>query len=45
VPHAPKEGVDAFCAARLGRDGGKACGTLPGRIECAAIIERARLRA
>ena len=43
--HAPKEVSDAFSAARLGRDGGKAFGTLPGRIECAAIIERARLRA
>ncbi len=43
--HATKEVVDAFCSARLGRDGGKAFGTLPGRVECAAIIERARLRA
>ncbi len=45
VQHAPKEVVDAFCMGRLGRDGGKAFGTLPGRVECAAIIERARLRA
>jgi len=44
VQHAPKEVVDAFCMGRLGRDGGKAFGTLPGRVECAAIIERARLR-
>jgi len=43
--HAPKEVVDAFCTGRLGRDGGKAFGTLPGSVECAAIIERARLRA
>jgi putative acyl-CoA dehydrogenase len=43
--HAPKEVVDAFCAGRLGRDGGKAFGTLPGSVECATIIERARLRA
>ena len=43
--HATKDVVDAFCSARLGRDGGKAFGTLPGRVECAAIIERARLRA
>ena len=42
--HAPKEVVDAFCQGRLGRDGGKAFGTLPGRVECTAIIERARLR-
>ena len=40
-----KEVVDAFCAGRLGRDGGKAFGTLPGSVECATIIERARLRA
>jgi len=44
VQHSSKEVVDAFCVARLGRDGGKAFGTLPGRIECAAIIDRARLR-
>ncbi len=44
VQHAPKEVVDAFCMGRLGRDGGKAFGTLPGRVECGAIIERARLR-
>ena len=44
VQHAPKEVVDAFCTGRLGRDGGKAFGTLPGRVECGAIIERARLR-
>jgi len=44
VQHAPKEVVDAFCMGRLGRDGGKAFGTLPGRVECASIIERARLR-
>jgi putative acyl-CoA dehydrogenase len=43
VQHAPKEVIDAFCVARLGRDGGRAFGTLPGRIECSAIIERARL--
>jgi putative acyl-CoA dehydrogenase len=45
VQHSPKEVVDAFCMGRLSRDGGKAFGTLPGRVECAAIIERARLRA
>jgi len=44
VQHSPKEIVDAFCVARLGRDGGKAFGTLPGRVECHSIIERARLR-
>ena len=45
VQHAPKDVVDAFCTGRLSRDGGKAFGTLPGRVECGAIIERARLRA
>jgi putative acyl-CoA dehydrogenase len=44
VQHAPKEVVDAFCMGRLSRDGGKALGALPGRVECASIIERARLR-
>jgi putative acyl-CoA dehydrogenase len=43
IQHSPQEVVDAFCVARLGRDGGKAFGTLPGRVACAAIIERARL--
>jgi hypothetical protein len=28
---------------RLSRDGGKAFGALPGRVECTTIIERARL--
>ncbi len=45
VQHAPKESADAFGVSRLGRDGGKSFGTLPGRPDCAAIIERARLRA
>jgi putative acyl-CoA dehydrogenase len=43
IQHSSQEVVDAFCVARLGRDGGKAFGTLPGRVACAAIIERARL--
>ena len=42
--HAPQEVADAFAVSRLGRDGGKAFGTLPGHIECSAIIERARLK-
>jgi putative acyl-CoA dehydrogenase len=45
VQHAPKEVAQAFGLGRLGRDGGKAFGTLPGRIDCAAIIDRARLKA
>jgi putative acyl-CoA dehydrogenase len=44
VQHSKKEVVDAFCSARLGRDGGKAFGTLPGRVEVEKILERARLR-
>jgi putative acyl-CoA dehydrogenase len=45
VQHSSPEVVDAFCVARLGRDGGKAFGTLPGHVACAAIVERGRLRA
>jgi putative acyl-CoA dehydrogenase len=45
VQHSTKEVVDAFCTARLGRDGGKAFGTLPGRVEVERILDRARLRA
>jgi putative acyl-CoA dehydrogenase len=44
VQYSSKEAADAYCVSRLGRDGGKALGTLPGRIECQAIIERARLK-
>jgi putative acyl-CoA dehydrogenase len=34
--------ADAFCASRLNGDGGLAYGTLPARIDAAAIIERHR---
>jgi putative acyl-CoA dehydrogenase len=44
VQHSTKEVVDAFCTARLGRDGGKSFGTLPGRVEVERILERARIR-
>ncbi len=44
VQHSTKEVVDAFCTARLGRDGGKSFGTLPGRVEVETILERARIR-
>jgi putative acyl-CoA dehydrogenase len=44
VQHSTKEVVDAFCSARLGRDGGKSFGTLPGRVEVDKILDRARLR-
>ncbi|MDL5204491.1 acyl-CoA dehydrogenase family protein [Streptomyces sp. ALI-76-A] len=42
VRYAPPEVADAFCAARLGGDGGAAFGTLPGTLDLAAVVERAR---
>ena len=44
VRHAPAEVGDAFCAARLGGEGGRAYGTLPRGVDCAAIVERHRPR-
>jgi putative acyl-CoA dehydrogenase len=44
VRHAPAEVADAFCATRLGREGGRAYGTLPPTVETAAIVERQRPR-
>jgi putative acyl-CoA dehydrogenase len=41
VRHAPAEVADAFCATRLGGDGGYAFGTLPGGTDVVAILERA----
>jgi putative acyl-CoA dehydrogenase len=41
VRHAPPEVADAFCATRLGGDGGFAFGTLPGGTDVGAILERA----
>ena len=41
-PHAV---ADAFCASRLGGEGGRAFGTLPRGVDCAAIVERHRPRA
>jgi len=41
VRHAPAAVADAFCAARLGGDGGFAFGTLPAGADVGAIIERA----
>ena len=32
--------ADAFCASRLGGDGGRAFGTLPPGVDFARIIER-----
>ncbi|MGW0084953.1 acyl-CoA dehydrogenase family protein [Streptomyces sp. NPDC003393] len=42
VRYAPPEVADAFCAARLGGDGGSAFGTLPHTLPLAALVERAR---
>ncbi|WP_077058347.1 acyl-CoA dehydrogenase family protein [Streptomyces sp. MP131-18] len=42
VQHAPPAVADAFCAARLGGEGGAAFGTLPRAAGLAAVVERAR---
>ncbi|MEU6391099.1 acyl-CoA dehydrogenase family protein [Streptomyces sp. NPDC046939] len=42
VRYAPPEVADAFCAARLGGDGGAAFGTLPHTLALEEIVERAR---
>ena len=42
VRHAPPVIADAFCATRLGGDGGRAYGTLPRGVGCAAIVDRHR---
>ncbi len=42
VQHAPDFIADSFCAARLGGDAGLAYGTLPGKVDVRAIIERNR---
>ena len=44
VRHAPVDIADAFCATRLGGEGGRAYGTLPRGIDTAAIVERHRPR-
>jgi len=44
VRHAPPEVADAFCATRLGGDGGLAYGTLPRGLDPDAIVERHRPR-
>ena len=41
VRHAPPAVADAFCAARLDGDSGRAYGTLPGGVDAGAIIDRA----
>ncbi|CAM5448900.1 MULTISPECIES: acyl-CoA dehydrogenase family protein [Streptomyces] len=45
VRFAPPEMADAFCASRLGNDGGAAFGTLPHTLDLTAIVERSRPRA
>jgi putative acyl-CoA dehydrogenase len=42
VRHAPAAVADAYCATRLGADGGRAYGTLPRTAEVGAIVERHR---
>ncbi|MFF7527848.1 acyl-CoA dehydrogenase family protein [Streptomyces bobili] len=42
VRFAPPEVADAFCASRLGGDGGGAFGTLPHTLNLRALVERAR---
>jgi putative acyl-CoA dehydrogenase len=42
VRHAPPAVADAFCASRLGDDGGLEYGTLPAGADFEAIIERGR---
>jgi putative acyl-CoA dehydrogenase len=41
VRHAPAAVADAFCAARLGGQSGRAYGTLPAGVDVDAIIDRA----
>ncbi|MBD0709520.1 MULTISPECIES: acyl-CoA dehydrogenase family protein [unclassified Streptomyces] len=42
VRWAPPEVADAFCAARLGGDGGAAFGTLPHTLDLESLVDRAR---
>ncbi len=42
VRNAPHEVAEAFCATRLGAEGGHAYGTLPTGVDCTAIVERHR---
>jgi putative acyl-CoA dehydrogenase len=41
VRHSPPAMADAFCAARLGGQGGRVYGTLPGGVDAKSIVERA----
>ncbi|MFH9013369.1 acyl-CoA dehydrogenase family protein [Streptomyces sp. NPDC017943] len=42
VRFAPPQVADAFCASRLGGDGGAAFGTLPHTLDLASVVDRAR---
>ncbi len=42
VRHAPPEVADAFCATRLGGEGGRGYGTLPRTADVRSIVERHR---
>ncbi len=42
VRYSPPAIADAFCATRLGGEGGRAFGTLPPGIDTGSIVERAR---
>ena len=44
VRHGDAAVADAFCASRLGGEGGRAYGTLPAGLQLAAIVERNRPR-
>jgi putative acyl-CoA dehydrogenase len=41
VRNAPAAVADAFCAARIGGEGGRAYGTLPPGVDASAIVDRA----
>jgi putative acyl-CoA dehydrogenase len=43
IRHSPAAVADAFCATRLGDDGGGAYGSLPAGLDQRAIVERARM--
>ncbi len=42
--HAPAAVADAFCATRLGRDGGRAFGTLPAGLDLTPVLDRVDTR-
>ncbi|MCF1596393.1 acyl-CoA dehydrogenase family protein [Streptomyces muensis] len=45
VRFAPPEVADAFCASRLGVDGGRAFGTLPPTLNLRSLVDRSRPQA